>query len=261
MTRAVVWAPASGSQPLPTLIFSPGFGQEPTAYSTLLTEWARHGFLVVAIQHPAFADPDNVELYDAGLAITRHLVKALTHILKDRSRTGSPFARMDTARMGVIGHSIGGSAAAQACAWEPRLRACMNLDGTIFGTVVHTGMQQPFFLIRQHFVWIDRDPPRWMENHDQLNLHEDSVWAHTPTMYWLTIQGLDHMDFTDAARSPGVGARVQSAVGLRQGAGKVQVMTSRYVLDFFGHYLNQSPRPPSLNRSPFPRTTLKRKPA
>ncbi len=259
-TRAIVWSPA-GTGPFPTLLFSPGYGQKPAAYSTLLRDWARHGFLVIAIQHPDFPDPDNVELYDAELVIARQLSKVLTQVLHEQTGQSTPFARIDPTRVGVIGHSIGGGAAAQVCAWDTRFRAGMNLDGTIFGPVIHTGMTQPFFLVRQRVDVRPNDPPHFYENRDQANLHEDSVFSHSPTMYWLTVEGLDHMAFTDAALAPGVGARVQSAVGLRQSAEETQAMTTRYVLDFFGHYLNGDPRPGSFNASPFARTSLRRKPA
>jgi len=257
--RATVWRPTGGQGRLPTLIFSPGYGQTPPNYSVMLAAWAQHGYLVIGIANPVFPNPDSVELYDASTVIAHQLVKAISHILQDRGRPGSPFSQVDPARLGVVGHSVGGSAAAQACAWDPRLRAGMDLDGTIFGAVVHTGMQQPFFLMRQRFRTAPGDQPKFLEYHDQASLHEDSVYAHTRAMYWLTVDGLDHMAFTDAALSPSIFQRVRAAVTQRLSPERTQDIATRYVEDFFGHFLSERPRPSSLDMTPFSGTTLHRK--
>jgi hypothetical protein len=129
----------------------------------------------------------------------------------------------------------------------------MNLDGTIFGPVVHTGMTQPFFLMRKRVAATSAtDPPQWYEHRDQGNLHEDSVFANTRTMYWLTVDNLDHMSFTDAALD---GPRPEE-----RRAARTQDMTTRYVVDFFGAYLRGAPRARTLVVSPFPGTSLRVKP-
>jgi len=250
-TRAVVWTPIGlGGRALPTLLFSPGFGQTPSRYATLLSEWARQGYLVIGIAHPSFPNPDQVELFDASAAIARHLTRAVDHILRHR-RSGSPFWRVDPERLGVIGHSVGGSAVAQACAWDPRLRAGMDLDGTVFGEVVHTGMRQPFFLLRQRFPVAPNDRPQFFERRDQASLHEDSVFTHATTMYWLTVERLDHMAFTDAALTKA------AANDGHLSAERTHEITTRYVLDFFGHYLSGMPRSTGLDHSLFAGTDLR----
>lgn len=62
-------------------------------------------------------------------------------------------------------------------------------------------MKQPFFLVRQRFILTNAilDPPRFLEKHDQASLHEDSVFAHTATMYWLTV---DHLGTSAPRRVP-----------------------------------------------------------
>lgn len=127
----------------------------------------------------------------------------------------------------------------------------MDLDGTIFGEVVHSGMRQPFFLLRKRVVIDPNDPPQFFEHRDQGNLHEDSVVAHATTLYWLTVDRLDHMAFTDAALA---------SAGSRKGstsAARIQDITTTYVLDFFGHYLSGRPRSAQLDRSPFAGTGLR----
>jgi dienelactone hydrolase len=258
----MIWSPiAQPDTDLPTLIFSPGFGAVPSHYSTLLSQWAREGYLVIGIAHPHFTNPEQMELYDASNVIARQLVRAVDHILREHHRPGSPFSRVDPERIGLVGHSVGGSASAQAAAWDSRVRAAMDLDGTIFGDVVHTGMPQPFFLMRKHYSIDPNDPPQFFEHRDQGNLHEDSVWVHATTMYWLTVDPLDHMAFTDAdspwRRNPASGAAAADDDILS--AVRIQEITTQFVLDFFGHYLSGMPRSGRLDRSPFTGTDLRYK--
>jgi pimeloyl-ACP methyl ester carboxylesterase len=260
-TRAIIWTPISTKRDLPGIIFSPGFGQAPANYSVMLAELASHGYVVVGVEHPHFKDPDTIELYDVAPVLARQLVSTLDHIVTDRGHPGSPFARLDPKRIGVLGHSIGGGAAALACSMDERLKAGMDLDGTIFGSVVHTGMKQPFLLVRKHIILSDSiiDPPRFLEQHDQASLHEDSVFAHTPTMYWLSVDHLDHMSFTDAALTADSKQRVQEMAGLRLSAARTQEITSRFARDFFATYLSGVPRAVSLDKTPYGETQLKRK--
>lgn len=261
VARAIVWSPiVQPDDDLPTLIFSPGFGAVPSHYSTLLSQWAREGYLVIGIAHPRFRNPDEMELYDASNAIARQLVRAVDHILREHHRPGSPFSRVDPERIGLVGHSVGGSASAQAAAWDSRVRAAMDLDGTIFGDVVHTGMSQPFFLMRKRYSIDPNDPPQFFEHRDQGDLHEDSVFAHATTMYWLTVDPMDHMAFTDAdspwrEQNPALEAGPADNDSLS--AARIQEITTRFVLDFFGHYLSGLPRSPRLDQSPFTGTDLR----
>jgi pimeloyl-ACP methyl ester carboxylesterase len=258
-TRAIVWSPIGNERDLPAIVFSPGFGQAPANYSVMLAELASHGYVVIGVEHPHFKDPDSIELYDVAPVLARQLASTLDHILAERGHRSSPFARLDPKRIGVLGHSIGGGAAALACSLDERWRAGMDLDGTIFGSVVHTGMKQPFFLVRQHFILTasTTDPPRFLEKHDQASLHEDSVFAHSPTMYWLTVDHLDHMSFTDVALTAGWMQRVQEMAGLRLRAARTQEITSRFARDFFATYLSGAPRAASLDKTPYSGTQLK----
>jgi dienelactone hydrolase len=201
-----------------------------------------------------------MQLYDASNMIARQLVRAVDHILREHHHPGSPFSRVDPERIGLVGHSVGGSASAQAAAWESRVRAAMDLDGTIFGEVVHTGMGQPFFLMRKRNPIDPKDPPQFFEHRDQGNLHEDSVFVHTPTMYWLTVDPMDHMAFTDAdspwRRRPAISGSA-AADDDSLGAARIQEITTRFVLDFFGHYLSGMPRSARLDRSSFAGTDLR----
>src|SRR5690606_26770927 len=55
--------------------------------------------------------------------------------------------RLDLDSVGVFGHSVGGTAARELCAVEPRCRAAVAIDGYIMGTVVETGLAKPFLFL------------------------------------------------------------------------------------------------------------------
>ena len=80
-TRAIMWSPTGQPGELPTLLFSPGFGQVPSAYSRQVSAWASRGFVVIAITHPFIENPDHAELYDVSQLVSRQLVRALDHIV------------------------------------------------------------------------------------------------------------------------------------------------------------------------------------
>jgi hypothetical protein len=147
-------------QKLPVLFFSPGLGDPVETYSTLLEEMASQGYVIVAINYPYAVDPTvfpngeiirmNEEL--AGFWYVKHcpfedivdnehewwlqdahfVINSITNIsphdsynfLKDK---------IDYNAMGVFGHSLGGSLALQLCRERTDLKACVDLDGIMFG--------------------------------------------------------------------------------------------------------------------------------
>ncbi|HKE17570.1 MAG TPA: hypothetical protein VKB80_21995, partial [Kofleriaceae bacterium] len=54
---------------------------------------------------------------------------------------------IDTRRLGVLGHSLGGGTAAEVCRSDARVVACADLDGKIYGPASASGLGQPFLLV------------------------------------------------------------------------------------------------------------------
>ncbi|MGB3543971.1 hypothetical protein [Rubrivirga sp.] len=52
--------------------------------------------------------------------------------------------RIDLDRVGIVGHSAGGGAAAQACREDARFQACANWDGALWGTLADDTLRTPF---------------------------------------------------------------------------------------------------------------------
>jgi dienelactone hydrolase len=145
----------SGSKSYPVLLLTHGLGVNAMAYSMLAEDLASHGYVVVGIDHPylAFAVPfsdDRVILFAESawrqprepkedLAFKRasndlcaaDLSFVLNQLVKLNSgEIRSRFqGRLDLARVGALGHSIGGRIVGRACQIDNRLKAGLCLDG------------------------------------------------------------------------------------------------------------------------------------
>ena len=185
--------PSSGC---PLLIFSHGGGVDRSFYCSQYEDFASHGYIVAAIAHtydthlvvfpdgrvvgaaPTFRDTLSL---DSSLPVwRRELARELrsqTHLRRvieveardilfvidelDRyagdARLRAPFLhQVDFQRVGALGHSAGGEAAARACQLEPRIGACLNQDGVMQNLPFardSTGrkMNQPFMYIGRRF--------------------------------------------------------------------------------------------------------------
>lgn len=149
VTNAV---PATGGPRSPVVLFSPGGGGIRMQNTAWAEDLASHGYVVVALDHPY--DSAVVVLEDgtsidsklvttgndaeddrlAGVSVATRaadLSFALTQLERiERGELASPLTgRLDPDHAAVVGHSLGGAAAIQAGAQDPRFDAIINIDG------------------------------------------------------------------------------------------------------------------------------------
>jgi hypothetical protein len=130
------------------LLVSAGF-QEPAAFQTgHVIDLASRGWVVVAIDHPhdtaVVEQPDGSLIFGeltSGEAFGPRVVDVglvLEHLpeLVPGWRPGIP--------VGMFGHSLGGSAAAESVLLYPELQAGVDLDGSARGEVFEAGLDAPF---------------------------------------------------------------------------------------------------------------------
>jgi alpha-beta hydrolase superfamily lysophospholipase len=149
---------ASTGSTFPVLIFSHGSGSILAAYTSLLSEVASHGYVVVGVQHPynamitIFADGRVIPASPAGAADPVHYWSEDTAFVVDEldklSKGSGMFGqRLDLTRFGMFGHSFGGAVAAEFCHEDQRCVAGLNFDGSLSGDVEKAGLAQPFMQV------------------------------------------------------------------------------------------------------------------
>ncbi|MGY0235805.1 alpha/beta hydrolase family protein [Longispora urticae] len=150
----------------PVVLFSHGWGGGRTNATTLAEDLASHGYLVVAVDHTY--DADAVEFPGGRLETSR--LPAEPTAADDTLNIGVRVADLrfvadwcarwpvaDVTRLGVLGHSMGGPAAADWMLRDRRVRCGVNLDGAFFGTrAPEIGLDRPFLLATadwDHDTW------------------------------------------------------------------------------------------------------------
>ncbi len=144
--------PAKSDVPYPILILSPGNGTNIEFYTSLASEIASQGYIVVGLNHPydvaavklssgdvAPYDKDQWSLEpNAHQAYTEERIKvrtadvlfALDQLESLNLSTNNLFSGMlDLESVAVGGHSLGGITASEACKADVRFHACLNFDG------------------------------------------------------------------------------------------------------------------------------------
>jgi predicted dienelactone hydrolase len=211
-TQSVFSAPvAGGSGRFPVVLFSPGSGGVRTQNTAWAEELASHGYVVAALDHPydsaavvladgrtvhaeiaSTGDRDKDTVLSAGWTAVRaaDLGFVLTQLDRlGRGEIAGPLSgRLDTSRVAVTGHSMGGAAALQAARQDHRFDAVIDLDGYPHGPT-SPSLHQPTLALTQA-ITPETDPryvPRLTE----------ALKRSTATSYRLTIPGTAHLTFMD----------------------------------------------------------------
>jgi pimeloyl-ACP methyl ester carboxylesterase len=95
-------------------------------------------------------------------------------------------AHLDLSKVAMFGHSLGGSTTAQAIHDDLRIRAGVNLDGPILGSVATDGLDRPLLMLASgKFPW--SEDPGWQPG-----------WpSYTGLKIPLRVDGTEHMSFCD----------------------------------------------------------------
>jgi len=180
-----------------------------------------------AIMRELFAfDPDQImdKLLGARVADARFTFDEL--IRMNSGEKQSPFrGKLDLDRVGIFGMSLGGAVTGQVCLEDDRFKAGVNLDGTQFGDLIDSYLDQPFMFM----------------NSGQSKDHNDFVYDRTKNVtYSVTIKGSSHMDFTDMFfTSPIVKKFNKEAIPDK----RMYRVANAYIVAFFDMYLRRKESP------------------
>jgi len=228
---------ATGTDRLPTLVFSPGLGTNASQYAFLAEELVSHGYLIATIDHPyqsraiaypdgrivtpaaqrRVADPDQAEkdyreVIELRAGDLRFVLDRLLRL--DAGQEDARFkGRIDGARIGAMGHSIGGNTAPQVCVGDSRFKASLNIDGhyrslPFFLDEQGRGPRQPFMELTDGMpVATEKDLARWKMTREKLDRNraetmkrvDEAMRTIAADSYRVTIPGVRHNSFSDMA--------------------------------------------------------------
>jgi dienelactone hydrolase len=224
--------PLPGRHPL--VVLSPGFTWPRTSLTALAEDLSSHGYVVAAVDHTyeSFATtfPDGrVTTCDAcTLDVDDFPTLDIESRARDVSFVLDELVRMplvDPSRIGMAGMSLGGAGVGETMLTDDRVRAGVDLDGTMFKPLPETGLSRPFMFLTENVT----DPSL------------DRDWRRlTGWRRWLKVDGAVHQSFADydmLAQQIGVDLGSHLA-----GTRSVEI-TRRYVRAFFDLHLNGEPQP------------------
>ncbi|MGW0750751.1 alpha/beta fold hydrolase [Streptomyces sp. NPDC002587] len=217
----------AGAPPLPgrrpVLIYSPGGGDARTMGSSLAIDLASYGWTVVTVDHPG--DASEVEFPDErpgrdrirATALRPDLDAATFRTMIDTRVADLRFVldALGLDRVGVYGHSAGGTAVAQALHEDRRIAAAVNLEGYLdqmdgeLLPVTRQGTDRPVLLVGSDGSRDDRLDRSWA-----------ALLAHAGPVARRQLDDTAHWVFTDyAALVPQL-----HAAGLMTGAGRAAMV-------------------------------------
>jgi dienelactone hydrolase len=249
--NAVSDAPPAGRQrALPLVVLSPGFTNSRSVLTALAEDLASHGYVVAGIDHTyesfATAFPDGRvttclarETRRSGEGFWEKLVAGraadVSFVLNELTGAHPAWpgaALIDRSRIAMAGHSIGGGAAIAALVADSRIRAGIDMDGTIPTPIPDHGLSRPFLFLGKQSSYTPGSG-------GAVTTWERDWRLLTGWKRWLLVAGAIHASFTDLAL-------LADQVGIDVGAGlpgaRCLDITRAYVRAFFDQHLQDKPQ-------------------
>jgi len=280
----------------PVVIFSHGAGGGTRDSNTVhCEELASHGYIVVGISHTYLAGPvkfpdgriavseDPLEMEKKNFIERRKIIdNEITNIRLfdvkfvldqleniNRDEKSMFFQRLNLKNVGMFGQSMGGSTSIQSCRHDARIKACVNLDGSLFGSDVTKSFDKPFMSIfagdsvnivnrllltqddwKRFRIKSTEDAKMVVSRYLSAALQLAQAIGHDS--YVLVIKNAGHLDFTNVtflkSSSPFARLVAKLRLGLSSDFGvgsidsfRVTKIVNAYLVNFFDKYLKGQP--------------------
>lgn len=270
-----LWSPRRAAGTHPLIAFSHGAFGTRSSNRSMFADLASHGYVVASIDHThhalyasdqhgernlinsrylrqvrsedATADPvASHRLYREWMDVrVADIGAVLDHLLEESERSGAPDgARVDPGRIGVIGHSLGGSAALEVGRTRPDVGAVVALEAPFMGDIdgvvdgAFTWRTDPYptplLNIYSDTSWNRLDEwPQYAKNaellaapgHDVFNVHQE---------------GVGHLGLTDLAMASPLLTRILNGHSSSADARESLMELNSLTLRFFDTYLRGS---------------------
>lgn len=221
-TNSYTDVPMSKSQKAyPVIILEPGLGRASYDYSSIAEDLASHGYIVLSSTPTYLADlavfengriataASSTKLSENETALSPNSLAKLvqlrdiyagdiSYLLTKAEQinvlTGSDWAgRLDTSRIGVMGHSLGGAAAYHVCLTDTRCKVTLDIDGTLFGEE-NSVAKVPFMFLSSDTSNDTNTDAKKEDSYNQAILDKQGK-----PFYQVTIRGAEHFNFSDLA--------------------------------------------------------------
>ncbi|RAR44680.1 acetylhydrolase [Paenibacillus sp. MDMC362] len=213
----------------PVLLFSHGLTGFRNQNTFQVEELASRGYVVVGIDHAydaaAVVYPDhtamlkleNLSGFDAYEKKSRLWVEDAKFVLdqiellNESDHKGILSDRLDMDKVGMFGHSFGGATAAQMLLADNRVKAALNMDGTLYGQPVpEGGYGKPYMQMNAELsidrLAFERSLDQAMESSGRSREDYEQFWAESADRrqragageaYSVEFAHANHMSFTD----------------------------------------------------------------
>ena len=250
------------SVPYPLIIINHGMGTTRLLHVSQAEQLASHGYIVTSIDHPystvatAFSDGTNTDyrttfnmdnFYTVGKSIGTVWTEDVNFVIRqlDGLNTGhmpSPLTgAINMDKIGVMGHSFGGATAFNVLNTNPRVKAAVNMDGSLYELDINRLADKPaLFLKADKFTEMKEQQRKGLITDTKMSsiiaqelAIMEKVKQHGGSI--IQLEGAKHYNFTD----------LQLYSNLLQYAGitgtiygyRGSSVVNHYVLDFFNKNL------------------------
>ena len=242
----------------PVLLFIPGLGMAVDSYMTILQEVVQHGYIIYALDY-ILQNPNSIS-HEHELRRRASDVNAILAYIRSCNSS------INLDRIGIFGHSLGGSVALTMCRTNASCIAGVNMDGGLdYGENPLAGFKKPFMFMLQ-------DPQLEHPSALRLSLFRMSCQEYQDFMkqylynikqlctnigkdaYSMTISHTSHSSFSDFVLTP---ERFSQKYDLGTIDGyRVFTIITTYLIAFFDTYLKHIPSPLFSNENCPPEVTF-----
>lgn len=275
------WYPENISTKVPLTLFSHGaFGVRMSNTSTY-ENLASNGYVVCAIDHPyhavatidvegkftlgsdafkneviqanqdVYIPEEELAIYRKWLDVRMSDIAFVLDFIKEKAidlQADIVFDKIDTNKIGLFGHSLGGAASAQLGRTRHDIDAVINLDGTMLGEYIGLENDQPILDPTPYPIAIlnfySQDVQDYIDANPEFNYPNKEISKTSDSAFEVTITGSNHMSYTDLPLFSPILSDLLSGVSGSSSKATVDPRecietTNELILRFFDAYLKE----------------------